>query len=79
MITAKRIAFYLPNDGEIDPARFMFWCYAAGKQIYLPIVPDGLMSNTHSLLFSRHTLPASPTSYTTDLACLSHSLTSACA
>lgn len=63
IITAERIAFYLPNDGEIDPTRFMFWCYAAGKQIYLPIVCDGLMANTHSLLFQAYVPGFTPLVY----------------
>ena len=54
IITVKRIAFYLPNDGEIDPARFMSWCHAAGKEIYLPIVPEGLNPNPHALLFQAY-------------------------
>jgi 5-formyltetrahydrofolate cyclo-ligase len=55
MITADRIAFYLPNDGEIDPTRFLSWCHAAGKQIYLPVVPEGLMANAPSLFFQAYT------------------------
>ena len=54
IITARRIAFYLPNDGEIDPTRFMFWCHATGKEIYLPVVPDKPMPNTPALLFQAY-------------------------
>ena len=54
IITAKTIALYLPDDGEIDPTPFMFWCYSVGKQIYLPLLPEGVMPNTSSLFFQAY-------------------------
>lgn len=33
---ARRLAFYLPNDGEIDPTPLLRLAAAAGKEIYLP-------------------------------------------
>jgi 5-formyltetrahydrofolate cyclo-ligase len=35
---SKRIAFYLANDGEIDPSIAMGIAEAAGKQCYLPVL-----------------------------------------
>jgi 5-formyltetrahydrofolate cyclo-ligase len=54
VISAKRIAFYQPADGEIDPNEFLNWCRHAGKNIYLPVVPEGLMPNSSVLLFQAY-------------------------
>lgn len=35
---AKRIGFYLANDGEIDPTEAMAIAAAAGKSCYLPVL-----------------------------------------
>lgn len=35
---AKRVAFYLANDGEIDPALLLALAQAAGKNCYLPVL-----------------------------------------
>jgi len=35
---SKRIAFYLANDGEIDPSIAMGIAESAGKQCYLPVL-----------------------------------------
>lgn len=35
---ARRIAFYLPNDGELDPDFALDIAAAAGKQTYLPVL-----------------------------------------
>lgn len=35
---AKHIGLYLANDGEIDPAPFINWCWLNNKQVYLPIL-----------------------------------------
>ncbi len=50
-LCAQRIAFYLPNDGEIDPSTMMNWCHQLKKEVYLPVMPDGLVSNRHCLFF----------------------------
>ncbi len=34
-----RIALYLAEDGEIDPARALEWCLADGKRCYAPVIP----------------------------------------
>jgi len=38
---AKHIAFYLPNDGEIDPTPLLELALAQGKHCYLPVVMAG--------------------------------------
>ena len=39
---ARRIAVYLANDGEIDPAGIMQLAWEQGKEVYLPVlVPVG--------------------------------------
>ncbi|PCH62955.1 MAG: 5-formyltetrahydrofolate cyclo-ligase [SAR86 cluster bacterium] len=37
-LKAKRVAFYLANDGEIDPLPILFKALSMGKQCYLPIM-----------------------------------------
>jgi 5-formyltetrahydrofolate cyclo-ligase len=38
---SKRIAFYLANDGEMDPKPLIEFTLATGKQCYLPILRQG--------------------------------------
>lgn len=38
---ASRIAFYVAQDGEIDPAHLMTWCLNAHKRCYLPVLAPG--------------------------------------
>lgn len=48
--SAKRIAFYLPSDGEIDPSLLLADALDRGQQCYLPVLhPQG----KSSLLFVR--------------------------
>lgn len=35
---ARHIAFYLPNDGEIDPSPLMLQALSRGKTAYLPVL-----------------------------------------
>ncbi|MCF6209793.1 MAG: 5-formyltetrahydrofolate cyclo-ligase [Gammaproteobacteria bacterium] len=35
---ARRVAAYLPNDGELDPMPLMALAWAMGKQVYLPVL-----------------------------------------
>lgn len=37
-LRSKRIAFYLPNDGEIDPTPLLKLAYKLGKRCYLPVL-----------------------------------------
>jgi 5-formyltetrahydrofolate cyclo-ligase len=48
--SARRIAFYLPNDGEIDPSLLLAAALGRGQHCYLPVIhPQG----KSSLLFVR--------------------------
>ncbi|GAB2788025.1 5-formyltetrahydrofolate cyclo-ligase [Halomonas shantousis] len=35
---ARRIALYLPNDGEIDPTPLIPWLHRRGAKVYLPVL-----------------------------------------
>ena len=48
-IRSQRIAFYLANDGEIDPTLLLSQAVKLGKHCYLPI-----LQNNRSLLFGRY-------------------------
>jgi 5-formyltetrahydrofolate cyclo-ligase len=37
-LRSKHLAFYLPNDGEIDPGFLLSLARAAGKDLYLPVL-----------------------------------------
>jgi 5-formyltetrahydrofolate cyclo-ligase len=37
---SRRIAFYMANDGEMDPAPLMRRAWAMGKRTYLPVLCD---------------------------------------
>ncbi len=37
-VQSDRVAFYLANDGEIDPSKLIEWCSQNNKYGYLPIV-----------------------------------------
>ena len=50
-IFSKRIAAYLPNDGEIDPQPLLELAWRLGKRVYLPILQP---ANTGKLLFMEH-------------------------
>ena len=49
--SAKRIAFYLPNDGEIDPGFLLAAALARGQHCYLPLIHP---HKKHQLLFVRY-------------------------
>lgn len=48
---AKRIAFYLPEDGEIDTAYLIERAWRYKKEVYLPVLPP----LGHSLFFAPYT------------------------
>ena len=35
---ARRVALYLPNDGEIDPTPLMHWLERRGSRVHLPVL-----------------------------------------
>ncbi len=45
-LAAAKISMYLVNDGEIDPAAVMQWCWQHGKQAYVPIVVEQALGKT---------------------------------
>ena len=46
----KRIALYLPNDGEIDPSGLIMWCAKHDRLAFLPVVRQ--QDGVNSLLFA---------------------------
>ncbi|QJD59295.1 5-formyltetrahydrofolate cyclo-ligase [Pseudomonas sp. gcc21] len=46
-IRSQHIAFYLANDGEIDPALLMAHARRLGKQCYLPVITGWPMDRMH--------------------------------
>ncbi len=38
ILSAKSIALYLTNDGELDTQLLIEWCWQQGKQVYLPVL-----------------------------------------
>ena len=54
---ARRVACYLPNDGEIDPGLVIDWLLLHGKTCYLPVLSH---INGNSLLFA-------PVNYDSDM------------
>lgn len=55
-LRSQHIAFYLPNDGEIDPRPLIREAWRRGKQCYLPVLAPG---KDNRLWFVRHT-PTTP-------------------
>lgn len=51
---AKRIAFYLANDGEINPEIAMSVAQAAGKYCFLPVLHPSRQKSQRRLFFLRH-------------------------
>ncbi|MBF7053705.1 5-formyltetrahydrofolate cyclo-ligase [Halomonas sp. KAO] len=47
---ARRVALYLPNDGEIDPTPLIGWLRQRGARVYLPV----LKPLSHNLLWFVH-------------------------
>ncbi len=53
---ARRVALYLPNDGEIDPTPLIRWLRRRGARIYLPV----LQPLAHHRLWFVHHHPETP-------------------
>ena len=51
--SAKTIALYLANDGELDPMLFINWCWQQGKQVYLPVLHPFCSGHLLFLLFEK--------------------------
>jgi 5-formyltetrahydrofolate cyclo-ligase len=54
--SAKKIALYLANDGELDPMPFIEWCWQQGKQVYLPVLHPFCSGHLLFLLFEKSSL-----------------------
>ncbi len=52
-LRSRHIAFYLPNDGEIDPRPLLAAALACGKHCYLPVLKPG---SENRLWFVRYDL-----------------------
>jgi len=54
-IRSRHIAFYLPNDGEIDPRPLLEAALACGKRCYLPVLKPGAENNLWFVRFDKNT------------------------
>ena len=54
--SAKKIALYLANDGELDPMPFINWCWQQKKQVYLPVLHPFCSGHLLFLLFEKNSL-----------------------
>ncbi len=55
IINAKRIAFYLANDGELNPNEFIQWCWQQDKEVYLPVFHPFTKRNLLFIRYEKHT------------------------
>jgi len=51
--TAKNIALYLANDGELDLMPFIEWCWQENKQVYLPVLHPFCIGQLLFLLYEK--------------------------
>lgn len=58
-MNSNRIAFYMANDGELDPSYLMANAWAMGKDCYLPVL---MHTHNKSLLFAPYE-PDAPMTY----------------
>ena len=58
-LNSQRIAFYMANDGELDPAPLLFIAWSMGKSCYLPVLTA---NHDKSLLFAPYE-PGDPVAY----------------
>jgi len=54
-VRSRHVAFYLPNDGEIDPRPLMDAALACGKRCYLPVLKPGSENRLWFVRFDKHT------------------------
>jgi 5-formyltetrahydrofolate cyclo-ligase len=54
-LRSKRIALYLPNDGEIDPTPLLHAALQRGKACYLPVLKPGPENRLWFVRFDEHT------------------------
>lgn len=54
-IRSRNVAFYLPNDGEIDPQPLIQAALACGKRCYLPVLKPGSDNRLWFVRYDRDT------------------------
>jgi len=54
--SAEHIALYLASDGEIDPQSVIDYCWAQGKQVYLPVLDPDLHNQLLFVHYDQNTL-----------------------
>ena len=55
VISAKNIALYLANDGELNTMPFIQWCWQHHKNIYLPVIHPFCAGQLLFLKFTQNT------------------------
>lgn len=55
VINAKHIAIYLSNDGELNTAEFIDWCWQQKKCVYLPVIHPFSRGNLLFLKYQKDT------------------------
>jgi len=55
IITAKNIAIYLANDGELNTMPFILWCWQHHKNVYLPVIHPFSKGHLLFLHFTQNT------------------------
>lgn len=53
-LRARHVAFYMPEDGEMDPTLLMANAASMGKHCYLPVITDTSPWHHHPLSFVLH-------------------------
>ena len=53
---AQHVALYLASDGEIDPQSVIDYCWAQGKQVYLPVLDPDLHNQLLFVHYDKNTL-----------------------
>lgn len=56
ILSADKIALYLANDGELNLMPFIQWCWAKGKQVYLPVIHPFCTGHLLFLQYQQNTL-----------------------
>ncbi|WP_236645269.1 5-formyltetrahydrofolate cyclo-ligase [Aidingimonas lacisalsi] len=52
---ARRVALYLPNDGEIDPTPLIDWLQRRNAEVYLPVLRPLAHNRLWFIRYDRHT------------------------
>lgn len=55
LLRARKVALYLPNDGEIDATRLCQWLTRRGAQVYLPVLRPFAANSLWFVRYDRQT------------------------